>query len=246
MARNCIFLLIACFLLGGGLFGSPVYAGDEDVKVEKPKAAPAEPDQAPVPVESEAPDLSMGEEPAAPDFKGPEETPAAAPEPKRVEAKPWDPDHNVDYSELISRVEPSEAERGILPPALGFRGYRPNMIVLSYNDRTPGFGALVEYSFNRIGMGAYYSYRPNTDENSLVESETFFGAYGSYRWLPYDISPLILLGLEVGSQTSESFGGIAGFGLDWRIFSGWTALLGYTYHSTVHRGFLGGGVGWSF
>lgn len=245
MARSLSLLFLAFFLLGGMPFVPTALAGDEDAKKEKVKQEPVEPESTVAPSEPEAPDLSMGEEPS-PVFE--EAKPDAPPPRRRARAmrKPWDADANVDYSELLGRVEANEAGRGILPPALGFRGYMPNMVALSAGDRTPGYGAIVEYSRNRLGLGAYYSYRYLHDADLYAFSQSFFGAYGTYRWLPFAISPLFLLGLEVGTSTPEAFGGIAGLGIDARIYSGWTALIGYTYHSTVHRGFLGGGLGWSF
>jgi hypothetical protein len=241
MARNFNILVLIALLLSGI---APAFAGDEDVKKEKVKKEAVEPDPTPVPVEPEAPDMSIGEEPS-PIFEAPAAT-APAPKRARVEKAPWDPDENIDYSELMGRVEADEPGRGILPPALGFRGYMPNMVAASVGDRTPGYGALLEYSWNRLGFGAYYSYRNLHDADLHSYSQSFVGAYGLYRWLPFEISPLFLLGLEVSSKTQEDFGGIAGVGIDARIYSGWTALVGYTYHSTVHRGFLGGGFGWSF
>lgn len=240
-----LLLLAAC----AGAACGPAFAGDEDMKLKKPKAAPKEPEPAPVPQEPEAPDLSVGEqtgpifEPLPPEDLPPEEAPPAG---RRALRPPWDPDMNLDYSELMGRVETGEAARGILPPALGFRGYLHNMIALTVGDRTPGYGALLEYNFNRLGFGVYYSFRNLHDANTYAESQSFLGIYGQYRWLPFDLSPLITAGIESVSGTPESFGGTLGFGLDWRIYSGFTVLAGYTYHSAVRRGFMGGGLGWSF
>lgn len=244
MAPKFTLLLLAFAFLGGMSNPVPARAGDEDVKKQKEKAAPVEPEPTPAPPPTEAPDMGLGEEPS-PAFEAPSE----APPPRRAARparKPWDPDENLDYSELMGKVEADEAGRGVLPPALGFRGYMPSMVAVTAGDRTPGVGAIAEYSRNRIGFGAYYAYRNLHDRDTLSFTQSFVGAYGIYRWLPFDISPLFLLGLEVSSKTIDQFGGIAGIGLDARIYSGLTALLGYTYHSTVHRGFIGGGVGWSF
>jgi hypothetical protein len=245
--KSCSFLL-ALTLLVGGVSRAPVArAGDEDVKQEKKVVEPVEPEPTPAPAAPDAPDLSVGEEPSPVFTDAPSDLPAPAPAPaKSVTYKPWDPDLNLDYSELMGRVEEAEEGRGVLPPALGFRGYMPNMIAVGAGDRTPGYGALLEYSRNRLGFGGYYSYRPLQGEDLISYSQSFLGVYGMYRWLPFDISPLFLLGLEVSSKANNTFGGIAGFGLDARIYSGWTAYLGYTYHSTVQRGFFGGGFGWSF
>lgn len=244
MTRKSFSLLLALTLLVGVGHVAPARAGDEDVKQEKKAAEPVEPEAPPAPVTPEAPELSVGEEPSPVFNDTPSDLPAPAPKASAAR-KPWDPDLNIDYSELMGRVEEAEEGRGVLPPALGFRGYLPNMIAVGAGDRTPGVGALLEYSSNRLGFGGYYSYR-TLKEDLISYSQSFAGAYGMYRWLPFDISPLILIGLEISSKTNNTFGGIAGFGLDARIYGSFTAYTGYTYHSTVQRGFFGGGIGWSF
>lgn len=228
--------------------GAPAaHAGDEDVKQEKAAVVPAEPEPTPLPEEPEAPGMSLGEEPevVSPEFNVPEE---AAPLPKRQagKRKPYDPDANMDYSELLSLAEPVDESRGVLPPALGARGYRPNLIAGSVGDRTPGYGGFLEYSWNRLGAGLFYSYRNLKDADRYSYTQSILGMYGLYRWLPFDFSPYLLVGLEAGKATAEDFGALAGLGLEVRVYSGWTILLGYTYHSTVHKGFLGGAFGWSF
>ncbi|MGG2334415.1 hypothetical protein, partial [Salmonella enterica] len=65
--------------------------------------------------------------------------------------KPKDLDENIDYSRLDDGVEALDPGRGVLAPALGFRGYRPNMVAVGGGDRVPGFGGIIEYSWNRIG-----------------------------------------------------------------------------------------------
>lgn len=241
-------LALSLAILGCAASGPYAWAGDEDRQEEEaPPPPPAvEPEPTPPP-EPEVPDFSLGEEPS-PEFTSPAETPAprSTPQPKRVRAQ-WNPDKNLDYSEILGRVEPEALVRGVLPPAPGFRGYRPNMFAVGYGDRTPGVGLLMEYSWNRVAMGAFYSYRDiDNDRPGQVKAQSFGGVYGLYRWLPFDVSPHFLLGLELGSQTRETFGGMAGIGVEAAIYQGWTALLGYTYHSTVGRGFLGGAFGWSF
>lgn len=237
---------LAALALSALLFSPLAIAGDEDVRVEKPKAeAPIPADQA-LPSAPEAPDGALGEEPAptAPEFGA-----AAANKPKATPKKnprwPYDADRNIDYSELIGTVDPLEAGRGVLPPALGFRGYRPNMIAAEAGDRTPGYGGLVEYSWNRLGAGVFYSFRKLSGD-AIAESQSFFGLYGLYRWLPWDFSPYFLLGLEGAKGTIDPFGGLLGLGMEARVHNGLTLLLGYTYHSTAHKGFFGGGIGWSF
>jgi hypothetical protein len=248
MAKKVFLLTLLAFLAA-----APSRAGDEDVKAEKAKKAAqqAEPEAMPLPPETEAPPPAlMEEEVKAPIFTETEEVaapmaPSATPQ-RRAVRELKDPDKNLDYSELLALAQPMELSRGILPPALGTRGYRPNLVAVSVGDRTPGYGALVEYSFNRIGVGTYFSYRNLTDYDTQSVSQTFFGLYGLYRWLPFDFSPYILMGVELGSQTRETLGGLAGLGMEARIYSGWTLLVGWTFHSTARKGFFGGGFGWSF
>lgn len=237
-------ILICLALMAPSL---PGFAGDEDVKKEKPVAAPREPEPTPMPAEPQAPDMSLGEEePALPEFDAPiGGSPQVAPAKKKRGTRK-SPDMNLDYTELLDMVESVEVGRGVLPPALGSRGYRPNMIAAGYGDRTPGYGAMVEYSWNRLGIGLYYSYLNNKDEDLFSFVQTFGGIYMLYRWLPFKFSPYILGGLEMGSKTAESVGGTVGLGIEAQVYYGWTLLLGYTFHSTARKGFLGGGIGWAF
>lgn len=235
--------------IGGGLLApNAALAGDEDTKKEKVAPAPVEPEPAPLPEEPEAPDMSLGEEEnLQPEFTEPEAaaTPAA-PRKKRPKGVPYDPDKNINYSELLALAEPVTATRGVLPPAQGTRGYRPNLLAASAGDRTPGYGGFLEYSWNRLGVGVFFAYRHLRDVDRYNEFQTLGGTYGVYRWLPWDFSPYILAGIEMGSKTTETFGGLAGIGMEVRVYSGWTALLGYTFHSTMRKGFWGGAFGWSF
>jgi hypothetical protein len=225
-------------------FSPLAMAGDEDVREEKPKVeAPVPGDQA-LPEAPDTPDAALGEEPAAPapEFgAGP-----VKPAPKKNPRWPYDPDRNIDYSEIMGIVDTADPGRGVLPPAQGFRGYRPNMVAVEAGDRTPGYGVLVEYSWNRLGIGGFYSFRNLSDADLYSEAQSFLGLYGIYRWLPWDFSPYILAGLEGAKATRESFGGLVGIGVEGRIYYGATLLLGYTYHSTAQKGFFGGGIGWSF
>lgn len=246
--KNWIYSLLFLGCIASFSCVAPLWAvaGDEDVKEEVKKPPPEIPVEAEpqMPEEPEVPDLSLGDEPEVqPEYKEPVTQVFAK---SKKGGVPWDPDQNVDYSEMLNRAEPQPHVRGVLPPALGFRGYRPNMIALGYMDRTPGYGVMLEYSWNRIAAGVYYSYRklPSTDLNSYTQS--FGGYYMLYRWLPFDFSPYFLLGLELASQAPEGFGGLAGVGMEAKVYRGITALFGYTYHSTVRRGFLGGALGWSF
>jgi len=221
-------------------------AGDEDVRVETPKVEAPIPADQDLPAAPDAIDAALGEEPAAP---APEFDASGAKKKAPVKKNPrwpYDADRNIDYSELIGTVDPLEAGRGVLPPAQGFRGYRPNMVAVGAGERMPGYGALVEYSWNRLGAGVFYSYRNVSEADVIADSQSYLGLYGIYRWLPWDFSPYILGGLEGAMGTQEPFGGLVGFGLDARVYSGFTLLLGYTYHSTARKGFFGGGIGWSF
>jgi hypothetical protein len=222
-----------------------VMAGDEDVKQEAPVVQPKPPEAIPIPAEPEAPDMSLEEEEPEP---APEFSPVQEPAPpvKKSYGKRKSPDKNMDYSEILDEVQALEASRGVLPPALGSRGYRPNMIAVGYGDRTPGYGAMVEYSWNRLGAGVYYSYRNLKDADLYSYSQGFGGLYFLYRWLPFKFSPYILGGLEAGSKTAEAFGGTLGLGMEVQVYYGWTLLLGYTFHSTARKGFMGGAIGWAF
>lgn len=219
-------------------------AGDEDVKQEAPQAVPQEespfvPDDKP-----EVPDLALDEEPEP---VSPEYVPPPVKQAKPTEARSkWNPDKNLDYSELLGFVDTLEAGAGVLPPALGVRGYRPNLIGVSYGDRTPGYGLLMEYSWNRLSAGVSFAYRDLNDDDPETKFQTLGGLYALYRWLPFSFSPYILLGLELGSKTPDAFGGMLGLGMEARVYSGWTLLLGYTHHSAMRKGFFGGGAGWSF
>lgn len=225
------------------------YAGDEDVKTQKAPVEQKVPEDTSLPKEAEAPELSVGdtEEPAPiPQLNEPT-APAASTAPSRArKAQQWDPDRNVDYSRLLGSVPAVEAQRGVLPPAMGFRGYRSNMIAIGSGDRVPGYGVMVEYSWNRVGIGAYASYMPLKFREPGGDANGFGGGYALYRWLPFDVSPYFLMGLEIGSETIEPLGGLAGAGVEARIYDGWTALVGWTFHSTMRRGYLGGAFGWSF
>jgi hypothetical protein len=257
--------LLALSILGVAL-ATQARAGDEDMPEPKKPVEEKIPEDKPIPKEPEEPEMTTGPEPT-PDFeevkpkgkppvdeeagmpevpKEPEELEPPTPRPHRP-VTVYEPDKNIDYSRLLDSVETLDPGRGVLAPALGFRGYRPSMIAVGYGDRTPGYGGMVEYSWNRIGAGVAWSYHSGnvqTDPNAVNSS--LLGLYGLYRWLPFDMSPYFLLGIEGGWQTDEFFGGQLGGGVEWRIYSGWTLLLGWTFHSTMHNGYMGGAIGWSF
>jgi hypothetical protein len=273
MARFSSFYLLA-LLTALFLASAPARAGDEDLPEPKRQAEEKIPPDTLLPKEPEAPaPMPDAESDKSPDFQEikpkepeiaeapPEDTQKpvdteeaelpppvkrALPEPPTAPRRPWDPDRNVDYSRLDDSVEALDASRGVLAPALGFRGYRPNMVALGGGDRVPGFGGMVEYSWNRIGAGILGSYHSEKGQDPNVKGFGIFGLYGLYRWLPFDVSPYILIGLEAGGQTNETMGGMLGLGVEARIYSGWTVLVGWTYHSVMEQGYFGGALGWSF
>jgi|GEM_PF-4557481 len=227
------------------LYSAPAHASGEEDKAKKAKKEAQAPEDTEAPQEPETIDPSLSEaEAPSPTFEEPSTAVPAVR--KRNIYLEEDLDRNVDYSKLLDTVEVADTGRGVLAPGLGFRGYRPSMIAAGGGDRVPGFGAMVEYSWNRIGIGAFACYRNTKGEDYKTSAYGMTGLYGLYRWLPWDISPYFLLGIEVGNETIEPFGGLTGVGVEARIYSGWTILVGWTHHSTVRRGFLGGALGWSF
>jgi hypothetical protein len=247
MRRIWTTLAIGLLLSGiGGFHSLPAKAGDEDEKQEqKAKPERAAPVDKEAPDEPEGTDMSVGGAPEekSPVFSDAPVAESAAPKKKGIERTL---DDNIDYETITSLVETGDVPRGVLAPAPGFRGYRPNMIALGYGDRTPGWGGMLEYSGNRVGFGVFASGRKAHAANLTGGAEVFGGLYGLYRMLPWGISPYFDLGVEAGYNTDEQLGGMAGAGVEVRVYEGWTALLGWTYHSTVRRGFLGGALGWSF
>lgn len=151
------------------------------------------------------------------------------------------PDKNMNYADVYSKIELESLPKAVAGPALGTRGYRPNLVGTGYGERTPGVGAFLEYSFNRVGMGINYSYK-----FSKEKSQAFLGAFATYRFLPFDVSPYMLLGGGTVSHEGESFGAQVGAGLEARIYYGLTLIAGYGYFSAVKRGFAGGAVAWGF
>jgi len=250
MAR--IILALGLLVLGLGFAATPARAGDEDARQGKAKRESKSPEDTALPQAPETPELSMGpgEEPS-PEFNEPGAGSggaggAQAQKRRRGAPKGWNRDENLDYTELLHRVDVADPRHGVLPPALGFRGYRPNMVAVGIGDRTPGAGVMVEYSWNRIGAGVLFAYRKAGREDRHAKAEGLAGLYGLYRWLPFDFSPYFLIGLEGGSFTRDFLGGMLGGGLEARVYSGLTLLVGWTFHSTTNRGGMGGAMGWSF
>lgn len=229
----------------------PVWAGDEDVKEEtlkheriKNEEAAPEPE-----VEEAAPEPSVTVQEPIPAPEPVPQPPAQKPVPPRVAAPPRPnigPDDNLDFREILSNIQSEELPMGVRQLALGTRGYRPNLVAFGVGDRTPGIGLMAEYNWNRIGVGVAYSYRSLKGDDAYAHSQSFVNAYGYYHWLPFWITPYFLIGVEKALPSEQSIGGLAGVGVETQIYRGWTALLGYTYHSAVHRGFMGGSFGWAF
>lgn len=244
MNRHALPLLLSVAILA---LGSPrgALAGGEEGKDKKPKQEQEAPKDTELPKEPETVDPSISEAPEpSPTFTEPE--PPPPPKKSRPQHVERDLDENIDYSKLLDLVETADAPRGVLPPAVGFRGYRPSMLAFGGGDRVPGLGGMMEYSWNRIGWGVFFSYRNTKGEDRKTAAYGIGGTYGLYRWLPFDVSPYFLMGVEMGSETDEPIGGLTGLGVEARIYSGWTVLIGWTHHSVVRRGFFGGALGWSF
>ena len=232
------------------------YAGGEETAEKKVEALKPTPEPEPlttVQPEPEVPVLTLGEEPS-PEFKE-EKQPVVVPTKKSGKLEEWDPDKNISYSELLGRINPAILSGGVVQEALGFRGYMSMMIAANFWHRAPGYGINFEYSWNRVAAGIYYSYRKMRSSEiqagqvtvqNLLMFQSFFGGYVLYRWLPFDVSPHFLLGIEASSNTYEAVAPLAGIGVEARVYQGVTLLFGYSYHSAIHNGILGGGIGWSF
>ena len=246
MQKGLYLLLLATALM---LLTKLSFAGDEDKRAETPeleRIVIETPEIPPPPPEPE-PDVSIGEETLL------EQEPEIVPEVPKVQSKPTPPriqnidaDNNMNYSEILSSIELESLPAEVRAPALGRRGYRPNLVAVGTGDRIPGYGFFMEYCWNRIGAGVSYSYRPLEPEDTRAKSQSFLNIYSYYQWLPFSITPYFLVGIEKAMPSEQSIGGMAGVGMEAQIYRGWTMLLGYTYHSAVHKGFMGGSFGWAF
>jgi opacity protein-like surface antigen len=150
-------------------------------------------------------------------------------------------DKNLDFSSIYAGVDLDALPKQVLAPALGTRGYRPNLIALNYGERTPGGGLIVEYNHNRIGYGLSSSWRRVDRQNQY-----FNNAYVIYRMLPFRTSPYFLSGAGIVSGSTTDTGLLIGAGVEAQIYYGLTLLAGYTYYSSVERSFVGGGIAWGF
>ncbi len=229
------------------------WAGDEGVPVKpdlnaapevmEPETPP--PEQPP----EENPEPSMGEEETPPP-PPPPPPPVQKRRPVRVvKRRPhWmntNPDLNLDNSRVEGSVRRVSLPNGVLPPALGARGYRSTIIAVGAGDRTPGYGFLMEHSFDRMGLGFAASYLPLSGD-LRARQYSFYSLYGSYRWLPYSMSPYLHGGIQYGLGTPIGFGLMGGVGIDTKVYEGLTLMVGYTFHSVAEKGYWGGAFGWAF
>ncbi len=235
-------MILALLALGVGM--PRAWAGSEDRKQRQETPPPAEVPPPPPVVPDDSPDPTLE---AAPEEKA--EAPVSAPRPKRRPPPramgSMDPDENINWQRVTDWVKRGGIPDLVAPPALGVRGYRSNMIGVGVGDRTPGYGAFVEYSWNRIGFGMAASYKPLTRDRR-ADSYGFWSVYFNYRWLPWDISPYLHGGPQFGTGTPHSFGLMGGAGIDARIYYGLTLQFGYTFHSIAEKGWMGGALGWAF
>lgn len=153
------------------------------------------------------------------------------------------PDKNMNYQEVYRKVTVDELPGEVKAPALGTRGYRPNLIAVGVGDRTPGAGGMVEYSWNRISAGIAISGRKTV---SMDRPQIFSSLYVLYRWFPFAISPYILAGAGTATNAARNFGGLVGAGLEVQVYRSFFVLAGFTFHQTVNRGFPGGSLAWVF
>ena len=217
-----------------------------------------EPNAAPGPGTSDAangaaPPAYRPPPPAEPgEFSPPPESAAnAAPEPatgQRVHPN----DENIDYRRLLRKAELQELPKGYRHHALGAEGYRPNTIAVGTGGRIPGVGAIFDYSWNRVGAGFSVSYRPNASFSRLKNSadvaagQTFGNAWVHYNWIPFNVSPYILAGVEFATNTKSSINAIAGIGVEARFWQAFTIFVEYIRHETTEEGFPGAAVGYAF
>jgi hypothetical protein len=243
-------------LLGFCLLTAPLArAGDEGMRPKAKKIDIKEEATPPAAVEEP---VQVNPEPAVGEAPVEEQAPVARPRTRRVvrqsvmpvpkPAPKWrntDPDENMDYSRIEGMVRKGGLPEGVLPPALGARGYRSTVFALGAGDRTPGLGLFLEHSFDRLGFGIAASYLP-LYQDTRAQSYAFYNLYSFYRWLPYSMSPYLHAGVEYGMGTPEQVGLIGGVGIDMKLVVGITFYVGYTFHSVAQKGYAGGALGWAF
>lgn len=162
-------------------------------------------------------------------------------------------DENIDYSKLLQKIELEELPKGYRHHYLGSEGYRPSTIALSVGGRTPGVGAMLDYSWNRLGFGLSASYRSVVgfrqevnDSSVRGQGQQFYNTYLFYNIISYPVSPYAIVGLEYAIGTEQSFQVIAGLGVEARIYYGLTLFLEYVRHETDKNSFPGFALGWAF
>ncbi len=162
-------------------------------------------------------------------------------------------DQNIDFDQLLRKVELEELPKGYRHHYLGSEGYRPNTFALSVGGRTPGVGVTFDYSFNRLGFGVSASYRPVVgfrrefeDEATRGTGQQFFNGFVFYNLISYPVSPYVIVGLEYATRTQETIQVMAGLGVEARIYYGLTLFLEYVRHETDKNSFPGLGLGWAF
>ncbi|NUM88680.1 MAG: hypothetical protein HUU37_05710, partial [Bdellovibrionales bacterium] len=171
--------LVMVALLAWGAGAPLAQAGSEDRKLrqetpppaEEPPPPPAEPDDSP--------------NPALEETKKETETPRphVSPPPPAKKRPPMgstDPDENVNWQQTVGWVKRGGLPDIVAPPALGVRGYRSNLVAMGVGDRTPGYGVLAEYSWNRLGFGLAASYK-SLSRDRRADSYGFWSAYLNYR-----------------------------------------------------------------
>jgi opacity protein-like surface antigen len=152
------------------------------------------------------------------------------------------PDRNMNYTGVYKGQSLEPLPASVRKPALGARGYRPNLVGVGYGERTPGFGGFLEYNFNRLGMGLAASLRKEEDG----DFGNFISLYANYIWLPTDISPYILMGGGYAQRADNNVGFLTGIGLAAQVYEGLTLNMGYTHFTSMRKGFWGGSAGWAF
>ena len=151
----------------------------------------------------------------------------------------------MDYAEISHELsKDQEPQKQYYPPHLGAKGYRSSSVLLGIGDKTPGYGILTEYNFNRAGIGASLSWLPVRQYRE--KGQYFFNLYGTYYVLPFVATPYILAGIGFGGNTLYTVGPVGGAGLELMLYRGFVLSVGYTYHGTVRRGYPGVSVGVAF
>lgn len=214
----------------------------------------------PPPALGEAQTTVSEEPPAAPYEPPPTDAKEFAPPPSTAENVTPEPtvkvhpnDENIEYNRVLRRLEMQELPKGYRHHALGTEGYRPNTIAIGTGGRIPGIGVLFDYSWNRVGVGVSFSYRPEhsfsrikNDPDVAKYGQTFGNVWIHYNWIPFPVSPYVLVGVEVADKTQSRFNAIGGIGIEARFWRAATLFVEYVRHETAKEGFPGAALGWAF